>query len=302
MAAMLRGLAVGLIAAGVLGGALVRAQDVVRADGPLPQFEVATVKLMHPEAIVALNEGAATGSAGAAAALTTTGGETIRRQVEVRVSYDEGPFTDQVHLRWKAKVLIEIAYGLRIGSDIRVVGGPDWIDNDGDRYEILGKIDDASFASMKAMPTAERNTQISLMKQALLADRFKLKVHIETRQLPVYALVQAKGGTKMTVAKPDEKAMLTGVGNGTNNTLTGQAMTMADLVHSPLLKPEGRMVVDQTGLTGRYDFTVKSATGADTDGPSLFTAMEEQLGLKLVSTKAAVEVIVVDHVERPDAN
>jgi uncharacterized protein (TIGR03435 family) len=152
------------------------------------------------------------------------------------------------------------------------------------------------------MPTAERNTQISLMEQALLADRFKLKVHIETRQLPVYALVQAKGGTKMTVAKPDEKAMLTGVGNGTNNTLTGQAMTMADLVHSPLLKPEGRMVVDQTGLTGRYDFTVKSATGADTDGPSLFTAMEEQLGLKLVSTKAAVEVIVVDHVERPDAN
>jgi bla regulator protein BlaR1 len=219
------------------------------------------------------------------------------------MSYAEPPPTDRVRLRWKAKMLIEIAYGLPIGSELRVVGGPEWIDSDVDRYEVTGKIDDAMFAAMQKMPAKEQTRQIQLMEQALLADRFKLKVHFETRELPVYALVVAKGGSKLATAKPDEVARLTGTGDGQNNVLAGQGLTMALLVRSPLLRPGGRMVVDQTGLTGTYDFTLKSSTGdADGSGPSLFTAMEEQLGLKLVSTKAPVEVIVVDHVERPDAN
>jgi bla regulator protein BlaR1 len=274
------------------------AHEIVHANGPLPQFEVATVKLMKTEATVSLSAGAATGGVGAAP--LTVGGEKI--QTSVRMSYDEGPASDRVRLRWKAKMLIEIAYGLRIGSEDRVVGGPDWIDSDADRYDVQGKIDDATYAAMKAMPAADRNRQINLMEQALLADRFQLKVHFETRQLPVYALVLAKGGPKLAAAKPDETPLLTGTGDGANNVLTGQALTMSELVRSPLLRPEGRMVVDQTGLKGRYDFTMKSATGVDADGPSLFTAIEEQLGLKLVSTKAPLEVIVVDHVERPDAN
>jgi bla regulator protein BlaR1 len=156
---------------------------------------------------------------------------------------------------------------------------------------------------MQKMPAKEQSRQIQLMEQALLADRFKLKVHFETRSLPVYALELAKGGPKMVEAKPDEVSTLTGTGDGQSNVLKGQALTMAQLVRSPLLRPDGRMVVDQTGLTGKYDFTLKSSTGdADGGGPSLFTAMEEQLGLKMVSTKAPVEVIVVDHVERPGEN
>jgi bla regulator protein blaR1 len=255
--------------------------------------------------VVSLSAGAATGGAGAASGsaggAANAGGEKIIRSV--RMSYAEDPASDQVHLRWKAKMLIEIAYGLQIGSEDRVEGGPEWIDSDADRYEVRAKIDNATYTAMKAMPAADRDRQLNLMEQGLLADRFKLKVHFEARQMPVYALVLAKGGPKMAAAKPDEASLLTGTGDGTNNVLTGQALTMSELVRSPLLRPEGRMVLDQTGLTGKYDFTLKSATGLDaTDGPSLFTAMEEQLGLKLVSMKAPVEVIVVDHVERPDAN
>jgi bla regulator protein BlaR1 len=300
------GLAVlaGVLTIGVWGGALGWAQEIVHASGPLPVFEVATVKLMKPEVLIALSEGAATGGAGSAGGgAATVGGEKVVRETSVHMFYGEGPLTDRVHLRWKAKMLIEIAYGLPIGSELRVVGGPEWIDNDADRYEMQGKIDDATFAAMQTMPVAERNRQVNLMEQALLADRFALKVHFEKRQLPVYALVVAKGGPKLREAKPDEVARLTGTGNGQNNVLDAQALTLAQLVRSPLLRPGGRMVVDQTGLTGRYDFTLKSSSGdADATGPSLFTAMEEQLGLKLVSTKAPVEVIVVDHVERPGEN
>jgi bla regulator protein BlaR1 len=299
MAAMLRGLAVGLIAAGVLGWGVCGAQEIIHPSGPLPQFEVATVKLMKPETVVPISAGAATGGAGAAGGATTG----VRVETTVHVSYDEGPPSDQVHLRWKAKLLIEIAYGLRIGSENRVVGGPAWLDNDADRYEVRAKIDDASLAAMKTMPAAERDRQISLMEQALLAHRFKLKMHFETRQMPVYALVVAKGGPKLAAAKADETPLLTGTGDGANNVLTGRGLTMEQLVRSPLLRPEGRMVVDQTGLTGKYDFTLKSSTGVDaTGGPSLFTAMEEQLGLKLVSEKAPMEVIVVDAIDRPGEN
>lgn len=301
MAQAWRMIAVGIA---VLGSGVARAQEIIHASGPLLQFEVATVKLMKSEVAISLSAGAATGGIGAAgsAGVANAGGEKIVRETSVRVSYEEGPVSDRVHLRWKAKMLIEIAYGLRIGSENRVMGGPDWIDSDADRYEVLAKIDDASFAAMKAMPDAERGRQINLMEQALLADRFKLKVHFETRQMPVYALVVAKSGPKMAAAKPDERALLTGTGDGTSNVLTGQAVTVSQLVSSPLLRPEGRMVVDRTGLLGKYDFTLKSATGVDADGPSLFTAMEEQLGLKLVSEKAPVEVIVVDSIERPDEN
>jgi bla regulator protein blaR1 len=296
-------IATGVLAAAALGVTAGLGQAILHANGPLPKFEVATVKLMNPEAVVSLAAGAATGGAAAAPALTP-GGEKIIRQTSVRVSYGDEPVSDRVHMRWKAKMLIEIAYGLPIGSELRVVGGPDWIDSDADRYEIQAKIDNAIFAEMQKMPVKEQGRQINLMQQALLADRFNLKVHFETRDLPVYALVVAKGGPKMAEAKPDEVSRLTGTGDGQNNVLEGQALTMTQLVRSPLLRPDARMVVDQTGLTGKYDFTLRSATGMDpsADGPSLFSAVEQQLGLKLVSTKARVEVIVVDHMDRPGDN
>jgi uncharacterized protein (TIGR03435 family) len=303
--AMRHRIALGLLAVGVLGGVLARAQEIVHSEGQLPQFEVATVKLMKPETIVSLSAGAAMGGAGSAGdgagGASTAGGEKIIRQTSIRMSYEEAPLSDRVHMRWKAKILIEIAYGLHIGSEDRVVGGPGWVDSDADRYEVLAKIDDAAFAALQKMPAAEQQRQVQLMEQALLADRFKLKVHFETREMPVYALVIAKGGAKLAEAKPGEVARLTGTGDGESNVLVGQALTMNALARSPLLRPEGRMVLDKTGLTGAYDFTLKSSNGA-AEGPSLFTAMEEQLGLKLVSEKAPLEVIVVDQIERPGEN
>jgi len=137
---------------------------------------------------------------------------------------------------------------------------------------------------------------VDLLEQSLLADRFKLKVHFETREQPAFALVVAKGGSKLSPAKPGETTQLSASANET----TGTAVTLDQFVHSPLLRPEGRIVIDQTGLTGAYDFTIKGEDGADP--ASFFTLIQEQLGLKLVPTKAPTEVIVIDHIERPTEN
>lgn len=303
--------AVALALAGAVAGGNGWAQEIVHATGPLPSFEVATVKLTNPNAGVVsaalVAEGAATGGLGVASgggAGTTAAGEKITRQTTVSVFFGDAPLSDRVRMSWKVKSLIAKAYGLPLSAESRVVGGPVWINSEADRYEVQAKIDDAEFTALQKMASAEQGRQVALMEQALLADRFKLAVHFETRDLPVYELVVAKGGSKMAVAKPDEVVPhLTGVGDGQNNTLTAQAMTMDQFVHSPLLRP-GRMVIDRTGLTGAYDFTLKSSIGADpgADGPSLFTGIEEQLGLKLVAAKAPLEVIVVDHIERPGEN
>ncbi len=213
--------------------------------------------------------------------------------------------------------LIRMAYGL---EDNQVVGGEKWVDSD--QYEVHAKMDEATIEAMKNA-TREQKTQI-LQKtmQALLADRFKLKTHRETRQLPVYELVLAKGGSKLQEAKegdtyangikgPDGKSSAGTMRMGPGE-LTGQALPIKSLV-GLLSDRTGRHVIDKTGLTGKYDFTLKwqegdgpasdePANGADAAGPSLFTALQEQLGLKLEAQKAPVEVLVVDHAEKPTAD
>jgi uncharacterized protein (TIGR03435 family) len=158
---------------------------------------------------------------------------------------------------------------------------------------------------MQKMNPAQQREQVSLMEQSLLADRFKLKVHFETREMPGFALVIAKGGPKLTPAKDGESTRL----SLHQNEMTATAITLDQWIHSPFLG--GRVVVDQTGLKGTYNFTltwsdqpVNSDAGQEngTDAPSLFTAVQEQMGLKLVPTKAPVEVIVIDHIERPSEN
>jgi bla regulator protein BlaR1 len=284
------------------------AQQIVHATGPLPSFEVATVKPAKPDSgasAALIAKGAANtgmGAPGGGAADTTPSGEKIRSRTTVSVFFGDGPVSDRVHMTFKMKSWIAIAYGLPLSAESRVIGGPAWVNNDADRYEVNAKIDETNFAAMQKMPPAERGRQTELMEQSLLADRFHLKVHFETRDLPVYTLTLAKGGPKLTPSKPGESSLLTGVGDGQTNVLTAQAITMAQLIRSPLLRPDGRMVIDRTGLTGAYDFTLKSSMDAGTDGPSLFTAVKEQLGLQLVSTKAPLEVIVIDHIDRPDAN
>jgi uncharacterized protein (TIGR03435 family) len=167
------------------------------------------------------------------------------------------------------------------------------------------------------------------MLQALLADRFKLAVHHETKDLPVYSLVIAKGGFKLQESKPDETDPQGRTGmhiSGSSGAMRGQLVSMASLAQF-LYGRLNRTVLDKTGLTGKYDFMLKwtpdqnqmqpaggfqatsggapggqPALVADAGAPDLFTAVQEQLGLKLESGKGPVEVIVIDHVERPSGN
>ena len=215
------------------------------------------------------------------------------------------------------------------------MGGPNWIDSD--TFDITAKAKVAREEGAKRITMPE----LFAMLQPLLEDRFKLKVHRETRELPEYELVVAKGGLKMERAKctpgqppsqenrpPGGDALVVGCGsllggvNGLNRTLNGTGTEMPGLLMF-LANLTGREVIDQTGLAGRFDFhlewTPDEATVAPSDpgrpddsakpglsvnpgGPSIFSALQEQLGLKLEATKDPVEVVVIDHVERPAGN
>jgi len=131
----------------------------------------------------------------------------------------------------------------------------------------------------------------------MLANRFKLAAHLEQREAPIYDLVLAKGGPKLTESSADEhSAMKISMGK-----IEGRHYSV-DWLGFNLAGQLGRSVANKTGLTSSYDFTLTwdarpEAETADS-GPSIFTAIEEQLGLKLVSARGPVDVLVIDHVER----
>jgi len=193
-------------------------------------------------------------------------------------------------------------------------GGPAWIDEK--RFDIEAKYD------VEKYPNLTRE-QRELMLQQLLADRFKLVVHHEARDFPLYALVPSKGGPNLEGTKPDQiqQSKLGGpvcvVTAARRGTLGLKGCTSADLARIlyGAAKPDlGRKVVDQTGLTGRYtvelhwtpvDTSMSSASASaatDAAGPSIFTAVKEQLGLELKPIKGPLDTIVIDHVEMPTEN
>ena len=210
------------------------------------------------------------------------------------------------------KDVICSAYGV---LTLQCVGGPGWIESD--RYDIEAKPDGSTAEQMLKLSWKQRGAVEDRMKQALLADRLKLKAHFETREMPIFALVVAKGGLKMHEAKPgdtyasglkrsDGKPFGAGVfsisGNGT---VTAQGMSL-DTLALNLPGMTGHLVENRTGLTGLYDFTFRYSVAdpppPDSNLPSLYTALEEQLGLKLEPEKGPVKVLVIDHVERPTEN
>jgi uncharacterized protein (TIGR03435 family) len=220
--------------------------------------------------------------------------------------------------------LIRQAYGLRaFAIDDRIFGGPAWLS--AERYNIDAKIDDAVAEKLKQLSPDQSKLARQHMLQALLADRLNLIVHRETRDLPVYSLVVAKNGPKLQESKPDDP-YLDGFkdksGRGGTGIMMGSGSIVGQAAHLDALVPlfsilVGRTVVDKTGLTGTYDFKLKwtpdqnlaaTSTGSagvqppESSAPSLFTAIQEQLGLKLEPGKGPVEVIVIDHVERPSGN
>jgi uncharacterized protein (TIGR03435 family) len=201
--------------------------------------------------------------------------------------------------------MITFAYQL---AGYQLVGGPSWIDSA--RYDVVAKMDGNP---LPAAPGAGADPmQIALRN--LLADRFKLKVHRETRELDIYALVMLRPGTpgpSLTPTKQDcaaaAAAMQRGGIQGGPGRLKFGGLPTASFAQA-FSGPSGRMVVDRTGLTGSWDFELNYApdqrsqaqagnAAADPDLPSFFTAIQEQLGLKLESTKGPVDVVVIDSID-----
>jgi uncharacterized protein (TIGR03435 family) len=208
------------------------------------------------------------------------------------------------------KGLIMDGYGVKEDS---IIGGPDWIGTTG--YDVDAKVTPAADAPPPKLNRAERRQMI----QSLLADRFKLVVHNETKDAPIYELDLAKSGSKLPITTPND-TFAKGINGLDGNPVSsghpvllgrgrlfGQSVTIASLIE--YLKQElKRPVVDKTGLTGKYDLSLQwtpDNTLADSPlagGPSIFTALQEQLGLKLISTHGPVKTLVIDHVEQPSPN
>jgi len=237
-----------------------------------------------------------------------------------------------VSVRW----LILYAYGIR---PEQIEALPAWARSR--KYTIVAEARPdmlKNFRMLGELPPDQRKQVVQgymrswhTMARALLADRFKLKEHVRTKELPVYELVVARGGPKL---KPPNAADFPGLagriyslGSFWFSKDAGDGTRMMNAFGIPIsvmvaeLNDEtGRVVIDKTGLTGRYDFTLKWDIRADRldvmemprqsklapqpsfTGPSIFTALEEQLGLKLKPAKGPVQVLVVDHIEPPTPN
>ncbi|HUK19843.1 MAG TPA: TIGR03435 family protein [Bryobacteraceae bacterium] len=199
--------------------------------------------------------------------------------------------------------LITFAYGIHVRQ---ISGGPAWLESD--LYDITAKPEAEGLANRQ---------QLEGMLRKLLADRFQFAFHRDKKELSVYAIVMGKTGAKLTKSEGDPNG-LPGLGFRQLGQLAAQNANMNDfagLMQSTVLE---RPVVDQTGLTGRFDFTLNwtpdefqfAGLGVKVPPPSekpdappdLFTAIQQQMGLRLEGTKALVEIFVIDKVEKPSAN
>ena len=216
------------------------------------------------------------------------------------------------------RLLIKTAYGVH---DSQIIGGPSWIDSD--HWDINAKAE----GYKEATPFRD---QARLMVRPLLADRFKLVLHHEQRQLPVYALVVAKangefgpnfrrddehGCDKPASLSPVEGAaepagpMPCGADGFNPRHLWARAMTLNYMLIGLARTSIDRVVVDHTGLTGKFDWEVQWVpddlrvdAAKRPDGPSIFQAFRDQLGLKLEPTRDRVDVLVVDRAEHPETD
>jgi len=170
----------------------------------------------------------------------------------------------------------------------QIAGGPDWLDNQ--PFEIVAK------APGDAAPTPEERRR---MLQTLLEERFRLRIHRETREAPVYVLVVAKNGPKLTKSTASDSFYSVG-----GHEMKFQKQTMESLAKRLSGSARlGRPVLDETAVNGEWDFTLSFLPDppADSNVPDIFTALQEQVGLKLESRKAPLEYLIVDHAERPSA-
>jgi len=197
------------------------------------------------------------------------------------------------------KGLIHWAFDM---PETRILDAPGWVGTT--RFSVDATADSSVDEGMHNLTSQAALLQKKKMVQALLADRFKLVVHTETRELPLYELVVAKGGAKLGPAQESGSSV-----NTSNGRIEVQMANSIAVLAEELSKVAGRDVIDKTGIAGRYDLKLRwtpedhvpdSDSGAS--GPSLFTAPEEQLGLRLEPAKGPVQVLVIDHIDMPSQN
>ena len=208
-------------------------------------------------------------------------------------------------------LLIQSAWGLKT-QDL-IYGLPKW--DDDARFDFEGRMNAETTAALKQLPPKEANLQRQVMMQGALIQRFHLQIRHDIKQLQVYNLSVAKGGSKVTNADPNNpyaavkmgKATISGAGTTVfgPGQFTGNAVTLAVLADN-ISSILGRVVIDKTGLAGKYDIALKYDPEDDPamsdSGPSLLAALEEQLGLHLESTKGPVDTIVIENVQLPSEN
>lgn len=286
----------------------VRAQLILPKDGEtLPSYEVATVKPAAADA----------------------------HMMRIQLMPD-GCRMENVQL----SLIIRNAYGAQ--SDAQLLGGPEALLDK--HFDLQAKMDADDAARLKAMSRDDRQRRMDLMMQALLRDRFQLKMHVEMRELPVYALVVAKGGSKLQPAAPAPPSPAPEPGAGAQQSgfpdhlpdrpppgasfmrmssttaemhTSGGTMEQLAAMLMGMGQTVDRVILDKTGLTGKYDWVLKwtpaeagmglgpkgaNGSAPDPDAPGLFTALQEQLGLRLEAQKGPVQVIVIDHLEPPSPN
>jgi uncharacterized protein (TIGR03435 family) len=187
------------------------------------------------------------------------------------------------------KTLIRNAYGV---LSFQLANEPAWLDTE--MYDIQATTN----STEKISPE-----QLKILLQNLIAERFALQVHWETREGTVYALLPEKGGPKFLASSGDAKPGMNTQKGPEHATMTGTAQTMAVLATN-LGNQLGRFAVDKTGLTGAWDFTLAwdLQPTADSTGPSLFTALREQLGLRLEAQKGPVQILVIDRADHASEN
>lgn len=215
------------------------------------------------------------------------------------------------------KDVIEDAYNLR--GDFQVSGGPSWLDSE--HFDIQARSDSATNGQLTKLSNCEARHEKQLMLQALLADRLKLTIHRGTKEVAGYDLVIAKNGPKLRESKPVPAS--DDATPAENRAYGGMTMRMAKLGYDASFQQYSAPLIaswlssnlhgpirDKTGLTAVYDFKLQyssdedrtTASGSDAPWPSIFTAIQEQLGLKLQPAKIPVETITIDHIDPPSEN
>lgn len=203
-----------------------------------------------------------------------------------------------------------------IGVDFKrthyqILSGPDWLNFE--KYDVDAKMDSSVVDELNRLDKDQGNLQRLHMIQSLLADHFKLTLHRETKELPVYALAVADGGPRLQTAKPGDtypdgikgpggRPVGTGYFEPEHGKIVFQGRPLSSLVQY-LSDRLGRTVLDKTSLNGNYDFVLQWApTSPEASSPSIMAAVQEQLGLRLEPQNAATEVLVIDHAEKPSEN